>query len=67
MNKIKPVYLSLISAIILVAGWPPLPTAFLLFVGFVPIFILREQLSSQSKKHLKFWAWVYLSLFFFNT
>lgn len=67
MNKIKPVYLSLISAIILVAGWPPLPTAFLLFVGFVPIFILREQLSSQSKKHLKFWAWVYLSLFVFNT
>ncbi|MBL7836033.1 MAG: apolipoprotein N-acyltransferase, partial [Bacteroidetes bacterium] len=67
MNKLKPLYLSLISTVLLIIAWPPLPTAFLLFIGWIPLFVIREQLDNQPKKHLKFWAWVYLTLFLFNT
>lgn len=51
----------------MVIGWPPLPTAFLLFVALVPLFVLRERLENSKRKHLKFWLWTYLSLFIFNT
>lgn len=51
----------------MVLGWPPLPTAFLLFVALVPLFVLREQLENSKRKHLRFWLWTYLSLFLFNT
>jgi apolipoprotein N-acyltransferase len=66
MNKIKPIYLVLISALLLVVGWPPLPTAFLLFIAFVPLLFVHEQLKNNSKKHLKFWLWSYLCIFLFN-
>lgn len=59
--------LSLLSAILLIAAWPPLPTAFLLFVAFVPLLFVYEQLKESKRRHLKFLGFTYLTLFLFNT
>lgn len=67
MNRLPLILLSLISGILLMLAWPPLPTAFILFVAMVPLFIIRERLNNQRKQHLKFWAYTYLALFIFNT
>lgn len=66
MKKIKPIYLVLLSSFLMIIAWPPMPTAIFLFIGFVPLLILHQQLALTSKKHLKFWIWSYLSLFLFN-
>ncbi len=67
MFKLKKIYLVLIAGLILVAGWPPWPTAFLLFIGFVPLLILHSQLETAKRKHFKFLGWTYLVIFIFNT
>lgn len=67
MNKIKNYQLSLLSAALLIIGWPPLPTAFLLFIALVPLLLIREKLDQDSKKHKKFWLWSWFTLFLFNT
>lgn len=54
------------SAILMYVGWPPLPTALLLLIGLAPLFILREKFENVKRKHLKYWLWVYLSMFLFN-
>lgn len=51
----------------MIIAWPPLPTAFLLFVAIAPLLLIREQLRDSARKHLKFWGWSYLCLFLFNT
>lgn len=42
-KKYPPFLLALLSGIILSVGWPPVPACALLFVGFVPMFIILEQ------------------------
>ncbi len=66
MNKLKPIYLSLISGALLILGWPTLPFAFLLFFAFVPLLFIHQKLSNAKRKHLKFWALSYLTFFIFN-
>ena len=66
MKPIKPIYLSLLSGLLLYIAWPPFYTYFILLIGFVPLLLIHEQLKNSKKKHLKFWAWSYLSLFIFN-
>ncbi len=67
MLKLRPIYLSLIAGFIMVIAWPPLPTAFLLFIGLVPLFFIHKQLEITRRQHLKFWAYTYLALLIFNT
>lgn len=66
MLKLNPFILSLLSAMLLFAGWPPLPTAVLLFIGLVPLFIIHHQLRDSKRRHLKFWGFSALSMFLFN-
>lgn len=66
MNKLRPIYLSLISAALLIVGWPPLPTAFLLFVALVPVLQIREKLTGK-RIHLRYFGYTYLTMFIFNT
>lgn len=66
MKPIKPIYLSLLSGLLLYIAWPPFYTYFILLIGFVPLLLIHQQLKNAKKKHLKFWAWSYLSLFIFN-
>ena len=66
MLKIKPIYAALLSAILLVAGWPPYPTAILLFGGIAPLLIIHHKLRDSKRRHLKFWAYTCLTMFLFN-
>lgn len=67
MHKMPKFVLCLLSAVLLTIGWPPLPTAFLLFVGFVPLLLIHSKLKTAKYRHLKFFLWTYLALFIFNT
>lgn len=68
MHKLnKPVFLSLASAVLLIAAWPPLPTAFLLAIAFVPVFMVYEHLKHKSRSILKFWLYSCLTMLLFNT
>lgn len=42
MKKLHPLLLSALSGLILTLAWPPLPTSFLIFVAFIPLFFLLE-------------------------
>lgn len=67
MNKLKNYQLSLLSAALLIAGWPPSPIAIFLFVALVPLLKIRENLENQAKKHRIFFGWTYLTMLLFNT
>lgn len=67
MPRLKPLYLCLISGVLLVLAWPPLPTAFILFFAFVPLFVLHRTYDNVRRQHVKFWGWAYISMFIFNT
>ncbi len=66
MHKIKPIYLSLATGILLILGWPCMPSTFFLLLGFVPLLIIHHQLTDSRKKHLKFWGYSYLAILIFN-
>lgn len=61
-------YLPVLSGIILWLAWPPFPTPFLVFIGFVPLLIAEKQISSTIKKRtgLKVWLSLYLGLVIWN-
>lgn len=67
MNRLPIIVLSILSGLLMMLAWPPLPTAILLFVGLVPLIFIRERLEGRKKQHLKFWAYTYLAMFIFNT
>ncbi|GAO45589.1 apolipoprotein N-acyltransferase [Flavihumibacter petaseus] len=62
MKRYYPLCLALASGILLSAGWPPLPMPFLLFIAFVPLFLLGEQPLSR----IKFLAGCFLTLLIWN-
>jgi apolipoprotein N-acyltransferase len=62
LKKIKPVYWSVLSGLILYASWPVLPFTFLIFFGFVPLLLMEEQV----KKRAHFFWLVYLALLIWN-
>ncbi|MCG7855636.1 apolipoprotein N-acyltransferase [Flavihumibacter sediminis] len=62
MKKIHPLILSLASGILLAAAWPPLPTTFLIFIAFIPLFMLADQ---QPRKWA-FVGWCALSMMTWN-
>lgn len=66
MNKLPIWLLAVLSSFLLTIGWPPLNTAFLLFVGFVPLFFIHHKLSAHKNKHFLFWGWSYIIIFLFN-
>lgn len=63
-SKLHSAGLAALSAILLFAGWPPLPYFPLLFAGFVPLLILRNKLEKAGKKGFAWW--VYFTLLAWN-
>lgn len=62
MKKFHPLLLSAASCLLLWLSWPPLPTTFLVFMAFVPLFYLLE----QGPKRGAFLGWCYLSMLGWN-
>ncbi|MFT4025146.1 MAG: hypothetical protein QM664_15335, partial [Flavihumibacter sp.] len=64
MQKRYPPFLwALLSGIILSVGWPPVPACALLFIGFVPLFIILE----QGIKRGAFFGYCFLGLLTWNS
>ncbi|ULQ53022.1 apolipoprotein N-acyltransferase [Flavihumibacter fluvii] len=62
MKNLHPALLSIISGLLLALAWPPLPTTFLIFGAFIPLFFLLE----KEPGRLRFLAYVYLSMVTWN-
>ncbi|GJM59483.1 apolipoprotein N-acyltransferase [Persicobacter diffluens] len=67
-NQWYPLILSLFSGFCFWAAWPNMPLTFLIFLIFVPIFVLREETVGKKIKRagLKFFGWTYLTCFIWN-
>ena len=65
---LHPLLLSILFGVFMWLAWPPLPFAFLLFVGFLPILFIEEKLSqSQSRWYkAKLLGYVYLAFLIWN-
>lgn len=62
MKKIHPFFLSILSGLLLFAAWPVSPLTFLIFIAFVPLLWLQQ----QATRGIRFFGWIYLSLFTWN-
>jgi apolipoprotein N-acyltransferase len=62
LKKIQPVYLSIVSGLLLYASWPVSPLTFLIFFAFVPLLVIAAQVKKMS--HF-FWL-TYLALLIWN-
>lgn len=56
----KQLALILLAPILLSLGWPPLPTGFLLLIGFVPLLMLENEVKKG------YWIKIYSSLLLWN-
>jgi apolipoprotein N-acyltransferase len=60
MKRYHPFLLSVLSGILLYAGWPVSPMTFLIFVAFIPLLWLERQ------GNRRFFGWVYLTMVIWN-
>ena len=59
--------LSLFSAVLFFISWPPITQfTFLIFIAFVPLFILESYLLSKKISIKQYYIFVYTAFFFFN-
>jgi len=67
-NPAYPFLLVVASALLLWLGWPVKPFSFLLFIGFVPLFLLEEHYAQTGIKRaaLKYFSMLYLALMIWN-
>lgn len=66
----KNILLSIFSGLLLWIAWPPTPyTTFLLFIGFVPMLVMMENIiqSHVAKKGKKIFGYTFLGFFIWNT
>lgn len=59
--------LSVLSSLLLYLAWPVSPLFPLLFIGFVPLLYINEQLGTERLKFWSFAGYTYLALLLFNT
>jgi apolipoprotein N-acyltransferase len=62
MKILSPLFLSVLSGILLFAAWPVSPFTFLIFVAFVPLLLLEDGSLDRSS----FFGWTYLTLLLWN-
>ena len=62
----KPLYLSILSGLLLALGWPTYGFPFLLFIGFVPLLLMEHQLRNDQKHHSLVIVNVFIGLFIWN-
>lgn len=60
--------LPILSGLILWAAWPPMPFTFLIFIGFVPLFIGDKMISEAAARYTGFKTWllIYSGLLLWN-
>ena len=60
--------LALSSSILMWLGWPTKPLAFLLFIGFAPLFAIEDHISRHDYRHpgRTFFGYIYVSLLLWN-
>ncbi|NPD86902.1 apolipoprotein N-acyltransferase [Lentimicrobium sp. L6] len=59
--------LSIISGVLLSLAWPAHGFPFLIFIAFIPLFFIEDQLSKESKKPLRnIFLYTYIALFTWN-
>lgn len=66
MSRIQKYLLSISSGVLLSLGWSPLPFFPLLFLGFIPILWLEDELSESKHAAGKFFGFSYLALLVWN-
>ena len=68
MKKFHLLLLCLLSALLLFFAWPVFGFSFLVFIGFVPLFFVEENISSTSKKMggIKILGYSYLTFLIWN-
>src|ERR1035437_8046388 len=62
MKTLPPFFLCLLSGLLLFAAWPISPLTVLIFVAWVPLFLLEQQCRTLSR----FFGWTYLTLLLWN-
>lgn len=62
MKKLPPFILALATGLLLAASWPPLPSTFVIFIAFIPLFYLLELQPGR----WKFLGWAFLSMLTWN-
>ncbi len=63
----KKIVLACLSGLVMYLAWPPLPTAFLLLIGFVPLLLIHQQLRNEKRRHIRLWCYSYIAMLIFNT
>src|SRR5258708_5511661 len=65
---LKPLFLSILSGLLLWLGWPVAGFAGLLFIAFVPLLLLEQNFSEQAtkRKQLKLFSYFYLTFLIWN-
>jgi apolipoprotein N-acyltransferase len=63
LKKIHPLFLSILSGLLLFAAWPVSPLSFLIFIAWVPLLWLEDQGINRGR----FFGWTYLTLFVWNS
>lgn len=66
MSRIRLLILSLLSALMLSASWPPHGFQALLFVAWIPLFMLEEELYRRSAKATAVWGYSYITFLLWN-
>lgn len=61
-RRLSPLLLSVLSGLLLFAAWPVSPLTFLIFIAFVPLLWLEQQVTSRKK----FFGWTYLTMVIWN-
>ncbi len=68
MNKLINNYwfLSISAGLLLWLAWPPLPTAPLIFIGFLPLFWLQHKAQQNGTTNRVYWFHTYIGLLIWN-
>ncbi len=68
MKKLKNNYwfLSLAAGLLLWLAWPPFATAPLIFIGFVPLFMLQQQIQENNLKNRVLFFYVFVAMLVWN-
>jgi apolipoprotein N-acyltransferase len=68
MMKLKNNYwfLSLATGVLMWLAWPPFFTAPIVFIGFLPLFILQQQVQQHKEKNLIFWFYTFVAMLVWN-
>ncbi len=58
MNRIQLLLMSILSGLLFALAWPERGVSLLIFVAFVPLFFIQQQLGDTNKKGVFLYAWL---------